>query len=232
MKPLNDPQGQAWMDAFIEKVGGVDLVIFDNIMSLLAGSPKDVEPWQATLPYALSLTTRRIGQIWIHHTGHDASRAYGDKSREWQMDTCIHLDAVKRADTDVSFKAKFPKARQRKPDNRADFADVMIALVNDEWQHTPTEVITTQKLITDMGQKFKDALVNVLASDKAIELHSPKRRAVKIDDWKEECVYQGLIDDEKKPDSARSLFSKHRRELIAKDHIRCQKSDYAWLIGE
>jgi hypothetical protein len=73
-KPLNTIEGQAWMNAFIEKVGGVDLVIPDNIMSLTTGDQKDSEPWQQTIPWALSLTKRQIGQVWVHHTGHDESR--------------------------------------------------------------------------------------------------------------------------------------------------------------
>jgi hypothetical protein len=229
MKPFNDRQGQAWLDAFIEKIGGTDLIIFDNIMCLTVGNPKDPESWQATLPYALTLTTRRIGQIWIHHTGHDASRSYGDKSREWQMDTTIHLDAVKRPDTDVSFKAKFPKARQRKPDTRDDFAEVMIALVDDEWTAQLTE-IRTQTKISPMAQRFLEALLNVIGSEKAIELHRPKRKAATIKDWKAECSFQGLMDEGDRTSRSRAAFSKYKLELDAANRIRCQNDDYVWLI--
>src|SRR5258708_29575308 len=75
-KPLNTIEGQAWMNALIDKIGKLDLVIFDNIMSLTIGDMKDPEPWQQTLPLALSLTKRAVGQVWIHHTGHDESRSY------------------------------------------------------------------------------------------------------------------------------------------------------------
>ncbi len=37
MPPLNTPEGQAFIDAIIERIGGVDLVIFDNVMSLIVG---------------------------------------------------------------------------------------------------------------------------------------------------------------------------------------------------
>src|ERR1035437_1804210 len=77
-KPLNTIDGQAWMNALIDKIGGVDLVILDNIMSLTVGDMKDPEPWQQTIPWVLSLTKREIGQIWMHHTGHDVTRSYGD----------------------------------------------------------------------------------------------------------------------------------------------------------
>jgi hypothetical protein len=116
LRPLNTPEGQAWLKAFIKKIGGVDLIVFDNIMCLTLGDQKDPEVWQKTLPLALALTGAGIGQLWIHHTGHDESRSYGDKSREWQMDTVAHLDAVKRDDTDVSFTLTFKgKARERTP---------------------------------------------------------------------------------------------------------------------
>jgi hypothetical protein len=227
MLPLNDPRGQAWLDAFIEKIGGADLVVFDNIMCLLSGNPKDPEAWQATLPYALELTKRGIGQIWIHHTGHDASRSYGDKSREWQMDTTIHLDAVKRPDTDVSFKAKFPKARERTPQNRQDFQDVVIALVDDQWEHTLTAPPSQDK-INPTAEKFLMALCNVIGSDSAVKL-SRNRKAAKLDDWKAECVYLSLIDDVKS-NKGRALFSKHKLDLITHNRIACQGQEYAWLL--
>ena len=144
------------------------------------------------------------------------------------MDTTIHLDAVKRPDTDVSFKAKFPKARERTPQTRPDFQDVIVALVNDEWEHQLT-VMPTQKKISDMAQKFLDALTNVVGSDKAVKLPG-KRIAARFEDWRAECVYLSLIDAKDKPDAARSLFSRHKRELIAANRIACQNSEFAWLI--
>jgi hypothetical protein len=132
-KPLNTIEGQAWMDALIEKLGGIDLVIADNIMCLTVGDMKDPEPWRQTMPWVLSLTKRVVGQVWIHHTGHDESRSYGDKTREWGLDTVAHFDVVKRDDTDVSFLMTFKKARERTPATRFDFQDVKIALVDDRW---------------------------------------------------------------------------------------------------
>lgn len=108
-------------------------MIFDNIMSLVAGDQKDEEGWRQTLPWTLSLTKRSIGQIWIHHTGHDTSRSYGTKTREWQMENSVILEQVERPETDVSFTWRFGKARERTPETRADFEDVTVALVDDRW---------------------------------------------------------------------------------------------------
>jgi hypothetical protein len=225
-QPLNSPAGQAWMDSFIKKIGGVDLTILDNIMSLTVGDMKDPKPWQETLPWALSLTKRSIGQIWIHHAGIDESRSYGDKTKEWQMDTTIHLDAVKRDDTDVSFSMKFGKARERKPTTRCDFQDVKIALVNDRWEHELTDARRPGKVAPLTGKAF-DALQNVLAGDQATTLPG-NRRAAHRDNWQAECGLLGLI-DQAKPHSARTLFNKFRRELVAANRIACEQ-DLSWII--
>jgi hypothetical protein len=226
-KPLNTIEGRAWLTAFVKKIGGVDLIIFDSIMCLTVGNPKDPEPWQQTLPLALALTKGAIGQIWIHHTGHDETRSYGDKGREWQMDTTIHLDAVKRDDTDVSFSLKFVKARERTPATKADFQEVKIALVDDRWEHELTNTLLPTK-VSPTTQKALDALDNVLAGD-AVTLMSGGRRAAKKQDWQRECVVLGLIDPEAKAHSARTLFSKFRRDLVAANLVACE-GDLSWKI--
>jgi AAA domain len=226
-KPLNTIEGQAWMNALIEKLGGADLVIADNIMSLTVGNLKDPEPWQQTIPWALSLTKAAIGQVWIHHTGHDETRSYGDKSREWQMDTVAHLDEVKRDETDLSFSMSFRKARERTPTTRFDFQDVKIALVNDRWEHELTDARRPGAIGPTIA-KALDALTNVIAGDQAVPLPGG-RRAAKRDDWQAECVRLGLIDPQAKPHSARTLFARFRRELVAANRIACEE-DFSWLI--
>jgi Bifunctional DNA primase/polymerase, N-terminal/AAA domain len=227
MLPLNDSRGQAWIDALIQKMGGIDFVCFDNIMCLTVGNPKDPESWQATLPWALTLTHRQIGQVWVHHTGHDATRGYGDKSREWQMDTVIHLDAAKRPDTDVSFKASFKKARERTPLTRTDFQEVTIALVDDVWEHSISEGIRPGK-INALTAKALDALTNVIGSSQAVTL-SGKRRAASTEHWKAECLLLGLLDGKAKPNVIRATFSKFRTNLIAANRIACE-GEWSWLI--
>ena len=226
-KPLNTIEGQAWMNAFIEKVGGVDLVIPDNIMALTTGDQKDSEPWQQTIPWALSLTKRQIGQIWIHHTGHDETRSYGDKTREWQLDSVAHLDAVKRDDTDVSFTLSFKKARERTPATRFDFQDVKIALVDDRWEYELTQVKRPDKIGPQTARAL-DALRNVMASDQPVSLAGGRRAATR-DAWMAELVLLGMIDMQK-ADSARSLLSRWRRELVAAHRIGCEGSEFSWPI--
>jgi hypothetical protein len=226
-KPLNTIDGQAWMNALIGKIGGVDLALVDNIMSLTVGDMKDPEPWQHTIPWAHSLTKRAIGQVWIHHTGHDESRSYGDKTREWQMDTVAHLDAVKRDDTDVSFSMSFKKARERTPATRSDFQDVKIALVNDCWECDLGTALRPGNIQPRIA-KALEALLNVLASDQVTMLPAG-RRAAHREHWAIECNARGLIDMTGKAVSARTLMNTFRRELVAANRIACE-GDFQWLI--
>ena len=132
-QPLNTPAGQTIVNRLIERIGGSDFVIFDNVMSLTAGSMKEEESWAQTQPWVNSLTKKKIGQLWVHHSN-DQDKIYGTKTRGWQMGAIILLTKVARDDTDVSFTLKFEKARERTPKNRSDFRDVNICLLDNEWQ--------------------------------------------------------------------------------------------------
>jgi hypothetical protein len=224
--PLNTKEGQGVIERIVKDIGGVDLIIFDNIMSLIAGDMKEEGGWAACLPWIRSLTRRNVGQLWLHHTGHDTSRGYGTKTREWQMDTVAHFEEVKRPDTDVSFQIAFPKARERRPENRAEFADTRIALVNDEWTSQPMSGGGKAKNVPPLAEKFFDALANATIGSTAAKMFS--RPTATIEEWRAECFKIGLLDRDK-DDSARSLFSKYKRELIAANWLACNET-MAWTL--
>jgi hypothetical protein len=225
-QPLNTPGGQACIKEFIEQIGGVDLVVLDNVMSLAPGEMKDEEAWRRTEPLVLWFTKQAIGQIWVHHTGHDVSHGYGTKTREWKMDTVLHLTEEKRADADLSFTLEFKKARERTPATRFDFQDVKIALVFDEWRYEITNAARPAK-VSPLTGKALNALTNVLAGDQAVMLPG-NRRAAHRDHWQAECGRLGLI-DLSKPHSARTLFNKFRRELVTANRIACEEH-FSWMI--
>jgi hypothetical protein len=153
MPPLNRLEGQKWLDAFIEKHGSFDLIIFDNVQALLVGDMKEEDQWAKVLPYVRSLTRRSIGQIWFHHTGHDETRSYGSKAREWQMDTVALMERVELPGADLAFTLKFTKARERTPENRNDFEPVTMQLVGDQWQYgSPQE---SSKLAPNAATVFR-----------------------------------------------------------------------------
>jgi hypothetical protein len=224
MPPLNTEAGAAFIHEVIDRIGGIDFIDLDNVMSLTDGSMKDEEAWQQTLPFVDSLTRRCIGQLWTHHTGYDTSHGYGTKTREWQMDTVLIGTAAKRADTDVSFTIEFTKARERTPETRRDFDPVTVALINDEWVSSTPKVEAQPP--TPTGAKFLAALVDVFAGSDPVTFQGWK--AVKIDHWRLECERMGLIEKDR-PNGARALFSKYRIELITRNHIACN-NDLVWII--
>jgi phage/plasmid primase-like uncharacterized protein len=230
-KPLNTPEGQVFLKKFIERLGGVDLIIFDSIMCLLVGSMREEEPWAQTMPLVLALTKMNVAQIWVHHTGHDETKGYGDKTREWQLDTVIFLTPEKRVDTDVSFILEFRKARERRPETREDFRDAKIALVNDGWIYDEGPVKAKVKPIPPTAQRFLDALNNTLAGDgdsrQVRVIHG--RRSASTDAWQMECVKLGLIDTKTKPNSARAMLAHYRRRLVSAYRVTCD-GDWSWPI--
>jgi AAA domain len=226
--PLNTPLGQMAIEKIITEIGGCDFVIFDNVMSLISGSMVDEEAWARTLPWVKSLTKRSIGQLWVHHTGHDETHGYGTKTREWQMDVVIHLATAERADSDVSFKLEFKKARERRPDNRADFQEVNVALVNDQWVCDAASR-ASRTSVSPMAMKYFESLQNVVAGGeqpKSRRLHGC--HAVHSDDWKAECELLGLLDPQGKKNSQRAKFSKYRAELVAANKIACE-AEHTWI---
>jgi hypothetical protein len=226
-QPLNTEAGMTMMVQVIAKISqraDLDLIVFDNVMSLVRGSMKDEEAWQETLPFILTLTEHRIGQLWIHHTGHDTSKGYGTKTREWQLDTVMHLTEAKRPDTDVSFQISFPKARERTPDTRRDFEEVTIALVNDKWISSTATLAKTK--IEPLAVKFLDALRDAVIGSDTQMYRCP---AAPLDLWRAECVKHGLIDPKTDAHNARSMFSKYKLKLIAANWIASNDAT-AWLL--
>lgn len=129
MPPLDTAEGQQWFGDVITQLTP-DLVTFDNLMALTCQSLKEDAGWQVMKPWLLGL---RCGWVLVHHTGHDATRGYGDKAREWSVDTVALLQAVAESDADVAFDLTFSKARRRTPANRSDFDKRRIELREGQW---------------------------------------------------------------------------------------------------
>ena len=230
--PLNTRDGQMMVWALIDEVERrsgqkLDAICFDCIMALLLGDMKEEDAWRETLPLVHALTARQIGQMWVHHTGHDTSHGYGTKTREWQLDTVLHLDAIenKPPDLDVAFRLSFKKARERTPANRLDFVDATITLSNDKW----TGVLVSNargKINENLTRKFFEALCAAAAGSREVQTGSYPTAS--LDEWRAQCTAVGLL-DQGKADSARSLFSRHKRKLIAENWIGCSE-ELAWVL--
>jgi hypothetical protein len=214
--PLNTPAGILWLLQFVADLGGIDLIIFDNVMALLEGDQKDEVSWNAVLPLVSELTKRNIGQVWIDHTGHDATRGYGSKTKQWRMDTVIHLTAVERADTDISFTLEFRKARERTPETRADFESITVSLIEDQWLEDGAG--------RRQGKPSRQELsvlevLNELIGGSNVVTHKG-HRAVNSEIWKEECLRRGLLPNH-------HAFRACRSHLVQKNLIECD-GELAW----
>jgi hypothetical protein len=228
--PLNTSEGHAAVWKLIEEVerrldGPLDAICFDNIVSLLVGDMKEEDAWRETMPLVHALTKRRIGQLWLHHTGHDASRGYGTKTREWQLDLVLHMNEVKRPDADVSFTLSFPKARERTPDNRGDFVETNIALVDNRWIG---ETATTGKgTVTQLARRFFEALQAAAHNSKLTHINGYP--IASLEEWQARCVASGLIDPAAKANAQRALFSKYKLSLIGENWIAAN-TEAAWIL--
>lgn len=132
MPPLNSETGRAWLSREIETVKP-DAIFFDAIMCLLGGSMAEEESWAPVKELVRLLSARRIAQVWLHHTGHDATKGFGTKTREWEMDTVIMLSKLEDGGDDPSaaFQLEFTKARMKTPENFKQFATRIVRCTED-----------------------------------------------------------------------------------------------------
>lgn len=111
--PLNSLGGQQWVDGQLDRVKP-DLVVFDNVAALTIGDMKETESWRGLQAWTQTITKRGIAQLWVHHANKDGT-AYGDKTREYQMDTVVSLLPVGDDADGVKVKLTFPKKREHHP---------------------------------------------------------------------------------------------------------------------
>jgi hypothetical protein len=191
-------------------------------MSLISGDMKEEESWRQTQLWLRSLSRHSIGHMWLHHTGHDESHGYGTKTKEWQMDNVIRLEMVERIGTDISFKLMFEKAREREPANRRDFEGVDVALVGNRWTWQCVSGGRQQKL-EPLALRFYEVLCD--ACQETLNGHP----AAPIERWREACFGRGLLDRDRE-NSARSLFSKYKLQLVTRNWVASNET-MAWTIG-
>ena len=196
MQPLNTEAGQGFVHDLIEKLGGVDVVIFDNVMSLIAGDQKEEVPWSETLPLISGLTRKQIGQIWLDHTGHNTARQYGSSTKAWRFDAVgimTELPEDQRNERETAFKLSFDapgKARRRTPDNWADFAARTVRLTSEGWESEAAGGGGKPDFgkVPPSREVFYEALL------KAITWSATGPGAATIEQWQDECVRQSMLE--------------------------------------
>ena len=173
----------------------------------------------------LSLTKRRVGVLWINHTGHDESRSYGTKTREWQLDVVMIAEEVDDPDADIALRLTFTKARQRRSETREDFETVVLRLKDDAW--------TSESAAPDRNRKQGDYALELLrrAIDEAGERvpgEAAKVRGVTLKLWRGYCDTNelSLADSD---DSRVRAFRRAVQKLRDAGCIRT-KAGKVWII--
>jgi hypothetical protein len=192
-------------------------------MCLTTGDMKEEEGWAKVMPFVRDLTRRKIGQIWAHHTGHDESRGYGTKTREWQLDVVVHMTALQRPDTDISFTLEFTKARERTPSNRADFQPIDVALVDEKWVYERGSSRAAGTGRAGKGEKAILAAITEVLDGKSERIvpraGMPVVTAVKVLDVREEFERRyvaGEKDKKTSADAKRMAFKRALKDLPKK----------------
>ncbi len=221
MPPLNTEAGHNWILALIAGLGGVDVLVLDNVMSLLEGIQKEEEAWSGALPLVQRLTGKRIGQIWLDHTGHNQDRQYGSSTKAWRFDAVgvmTPLPADQKGKHEVAFGLSFEapgKARRRTPDNWADFETVTVRLADDRWTSQPSgDNGSTTAKVAPSRVPFYDALTAALTT-------TTDRTAgtTTVFEWQAACQRKGLIEAAQKDEGYRQRDARMRDFRRAKGDL-------------
>ena len=210
--PLNLPQGQDFIMELIDQLGGIDVIVLDNVMSLLTGDQKEEVPWSEVLPLVTKLTRAKIGQVWLDHTGHNTSRQYGTSTKAWRFDSVGILgslppDQLGGADLGFTLSFEHPgKARRRTPANRHDFATSTILLQGDIWSSESAEEKKTKPdvKLPPGAMSFYNALMDALAVTSTPGITT--RTA-----WYAEAARVGLVDPIEPGDDHKQRSSKQSK---------------------
>ena len=234
MPPLNTPEGEKWLWHEIDLIKP-DLIVFDSIMCLLTGSMSEEESWAPVKALVRKISSRRIAQVWLHHTGHDNSKGFGTKTREWEMDTVVSL--TKGGEDDESLSMEFRKARLRTPEMREQFEARKITCGPDGWiiigngvskprDGRSQEIVTVRHALVDAYNRLSNGISLSPGFD-----GQPVRK-VAVEAIREEVKSRGLLQVNELgglTNSGRSAFHRAKADMItAKSHI--ESKGFLWKL--
>ena len=229
MQPLNTEAGQNFLYALVDALGGVDCIVFDNVMSLVSGDQKDEVPWSETLPLVAGLTRRQIGQVWLDHAGHNTARQYGSSTKAWRFDAVGVMTEVpddERAPREMAFKLSFDapgKARRRTPDNWHEFAPRTIRLADDVWTSESPDSDEKSSSKAARGKVSPSRAVYHSALIDALVSNSTAPGSTTLAAWESECVRRGMIDPPSAGEDWKARGARLRDFRTARSHLVAAK---------
>jgi hypothetical protein len=213
MPPLNTPEGEQWLMREIDAVRP-EVVFLDSIMCLLSGVMAEEESWGPVKHLVRKLTSKRIAQVWLHHTGHDGTKSFGTKTREWEMDTVLRLTFTD--DAHEAFTMDFRKARLRTPATAVEFQSRTISLGPDGWTAEPMRGRPGTGRRSDDIIKIKRAIVD--AYNRLVADENTTDAKVEIDRLRNEVKSRGWLDAKETgglTSAARLSFHRAKTDLVA-----------------
>jgi AAA domain len=236
MHPLDTEAGQRWLWREIEIVKP-DVIIFDSVKYLLSGVMSEEEGWAKVVPLIGKLTNQHIGQIWLHHTGHDTTKSFGTKTREWGMDVVI---ALTKTESDMRILMEFKKARLRTPKTAFLFRPRVIERTENGW----VEVEGAAAAIKPKGVRSETSNIKfaiIKAYDKLADAVEPSsgftgERVLKVsvDSLRERVKSEGFLDTKVDGDGglttgARSQFRRAKTDLLNSGQF-VEKDGAIWRV--
>lgn len=123
---LDTDRGLDLLDGLLEATQA-QLVFMDSRYCLLSTSMMQVDSLPSDLVFRIR--QRKVGQVWIHHTGKDVSRGgYGDITAEFALDTTVHL--CRKGE---QWKLSFGKTRKRNEENAHFYAERNLTFDGGAW---------------------------------------------------------------------------------------------------
>jgi hypothetical protein len=231
MPPLNTPEGEKWLLREIDLVRP-EVIFFDSIMCLLTGSMAEEESWAPAKLLIRKISSKRIGQVWLHHTGHDTSKGFGTKTREWELDTVISLTA---SEDGPGVLVNFKKARLRTPKTADDFQSRMIVRGENGWSATGAEITKPSPGRQSEQSGLKIAILS--AYDRLADTVSTSAghdgapvRKISVERLRDEVKSRGFLESKDTgglTTTARSHFHRAKAGLLSSRRL-FEESGFVW----
>jgi hypothetical protein len=219
MPPLNTPEGEQWLMREIE-LTQPEFIAFDSVMCLLTGSMAEEESWAPVKLLIRKISSKRIGQGWLHHTGHNTSQSFGTKTREWEMDTVVSLTT---AQDGQGVLLDFKKARLRTPKTADEFRARIIVRGENGWSATEAEIAKPSTGRRSEQGNLKTAIL--AAYDRLADgvstspgLNDAPVRKVSADKLRDELKSRGYLEKDDKGNltsTARSHLTRAKTSLFS-----------------
>lgn len=230
MPPLNTDSGRAWLMREISAVQP-DLLIGDSLMCLLAGSLSDEEPWLPMKALIRHLSAQHVAQIWLHHTGHDVSKGFGTKTREWEMDTVAMMS---KRDDNEGLTLEFTKARLRTPATAAMFKTQVIRREADGWRTTGSASAGKPRSTAERKRAWFKEIYFELAADvpETPGYTAALVRKVALDAIRKGMVARGFLstEDGKVTSAERKAFQRAKDDLVD-SRMFCSTDLHFWQVS-